>query len=146
MDQGVISSFKTKYRRHLINRLLAAIDRNENNLKINILEAIHMASMAWREVTFTTIENCFRKAQFVKEEHEQEPNESQDAEVDRNVWDAIQEQFHFELNFEEYVAVYEGVLTAENMRESEIVDSIKESQELIVLKKKSQMMMMRKMC
>ena len=65
MDQGVINSIKTKYRRHLVNRLLAAIDRNDNSrLNVNIREAINMLSMAWKDVTPTTIANCFRKPGF----------------------------------------------------------------------------------
>ena len=39
MDQGVIKSFKAHYRRRLLNRLLAAIDRGGHaNFKINMLK------------------------------------------------------------------------------------------------------------
>ena len=51
LDQGMIKSFKTHYRRHLVNKLSAAIDRNDNNLKMSILEAINMLYTTWREVT-----------------------------------------------------------------------------------------------
>ena len=57
MDQGVINSFKTKYRQCSVNKYLAAIERKEDlkNISINIKEAIDMGFQAWKEVTPTTI-------------------------------------------------------------------------------------------
>ena len=67
MDQGVINSFKSHYRR-LVNRYLAAIENRQdvNSIKINIREAIDMLTIAWRAVTSGTIANCFRKGGFVQ--------------------------------------------------------------------------------
>ena len=63
MDQGVTNSFKSHYRRTLVNRYLVAIENREdvNSIKINIREAIDMLTIAWREVISATIANCFRK-------------------------------------------------------------------------------------
>ena len=68
MDQGVINSFKSHYRRRLVNRYLAAIENREdvNSIRINIKQAIDMIAIAWREVTSSTIANCFRKVGFIK--------------------------------------------------------------------------------
>ena len=68
MDQGVINSFKSHYRRRLVNRYLAAIENRQdvNSIKINIREAIDMLTIAWRAVTSGTIANCFRKGGFVQ--------------------------------------------------------------------------------
>ena len=136
MDQGIINSFKIHYRSRLVRRILAAIERGNGNIKINILDAINLLYTAWREVTPTTIANCFRKAGFVKEaggaaeEVVEEPFE-----VDRNVWDAIQEQYEIDIPFENYVAVDDAVLTGENMTDEEIVQSVIASKDTIEVKK-----------
>ena len=68
MDQGVINSFKSHYRRRLEKRYLAVIENREdvNSIKINIREAIDILTIAWRAVTSATIANCFRKGGFVQ--------------------------------------------------------------------------------
>ncbi|KAF5369186.1 hypothetical protein D9615_009952 [Tricholomella constricta] len=63
-DAGVIRCFKAHYRARFMNR---AIDRYDSNVSpaniydLNILEAMRMADMAWKEVDTTTIYNCWRK-------------------------------------------------------------------------------------
>ena len=133
MDQGVIRSFKTHYRRHLVNRLLAAVDRNDNNFKVDILQAINILSIAWREVTPITVANCFRKAGFVKEDN---PVDDGDQEINPEdiFWDAVQEEFAIDVPFENYVAVDDDVLTSETMTESDIVDAVKKSNDAADIK------------
>lgn len=63
MDQGVIKSLKTHYRKLLVLRMLQNIERNETKC-LTILDAILMISEAWEKVTSTTIANCFRHAGF----------------------------------------------------------------------------------
>ena len=136
MDQGIINSFKIHYRSRLVRRILAAIERRNGNMKINILDAINLLYTAWREVTPTTIANCFRKAGFVKEaEGAAEEVVEEPSEVDRNVWDAIQEQYEIDIPFENYVAVDDAVLTGENMTDEEIVQSVIASKDTIEVKK-----------
>ena len=128
MDQGVIKSFKTHYRRCLVNRLLAAVDRNDNNFKVDILQAINVLSIAWREVTPTTVANCFRKAGFVKDDN---PVGDGDQEInpDDLFWDEVQEEFAIDVPFENYVAVDDDVLTSESMTEGNIVDAVRKANE-----------------
>ena len=133
MDQGVIKCFKTYCRRRLLSRILSAIDRGDENLKINILDAINLLYTARREVTPTTIANCFKKAGFVKDEANYQPQE-QPAEIDENIWEAIQEQYAIDIPLENYVAVYESVLTSEALTDEEIVQSVKESTNMEVKK------------
>lgn len=63
-DAGIIQCFKAHYRASFMNR---AIDRYDSNISpahiydINILEAMRMADVAWKEVDTTTIRNCWRK-------------------------------------------------------------------------------------
>ena len=131
MDQGIIKSFKTHYKSHLLHRLLAEIDRDQQtSFKVNLLDAIHIVSMAWREVTCTTIANCFKKAGFIKsEEPENVPAVEDEEQVDRNIWDLIQHQFNIDVPSENYLLVDDAVLTSASMTDEEIIQAVKESKE-----------------
>ena len=116
MDQGNINSFKSHYRRCLVNRYLAAIENKGDLKKINIhvKAAINMASMAWKEVTPCTISNCFKKVGFVKEHIQQPQQESSQLTVDRNVWESLQEHLGITYSFNEYVSVDSNIPTLQN--------------------------------
>lgn len=61
MDQGVIRSLKSHYRKQVVVKIITAIDEGEAE-KITLLDAIMMLSAAWRKVTKSTIAHCFRHA------------------------------------------------------------------------------------
>ena len=69
-DAGNIQNFKVKHRKRLAKYVLARIDENSSATQIikdvNILMAIQWAQEAWKEVTGTTIKNCFEKYGVVK--------------------------------------------------------------------------------
>jgi hypothetical protein len=64
-DQGIIQCFKAHYRARFIQR---AVDRYDEGItpaeiyKINQLQAMRMADLAWRSVDAATIRNCWHKA------------------------------------------------------------------------------------
>ena len=62
MDQGIIRSLKAHYRSSLVKKVIDCIDNNEPMPKINVLDAMQMATDAWKKVTDETIVNCFRKS------------------------------------------------------------------------------------
>ena len=129
MDQDIINSFKTKYRRHLVNKFLTAIENREElkDIQINVKEAIDMAFQAWQEVTLTTIANCFKKAGFVKDQtQEDHPQAEEDVEpaIDRNLWDNLQNDLGFTVEFEDYVSCDSAVVSTEHMDENSIVESV----------------------
>lgn len=64
MDQSVIKSLKSHYRRRLLMELVEC----NGNLKINILDAIHMISKSWEEVTTKTIKHSFKHAGWLEDE------------------------------------------------------------------------------
>ena len=64
VDQGVIRSLKHKYRTCIIKTIINAIDNGKQLPSISILEAMKMLAHSWREVSESTIINCFRKAGF----------------------------------------------------------------------------------
>jgi hypothetical protein len=67
MDAGIIQSFKMQYRNLLLRKRIQAIE-DAADFKINLLDALHLVRKAWNLVQPTTIERCFRKAEFVRRE------------------------------------------------------------------------------
>jgi len=66
MDQGIINAFKIRYRTHIVRRRIQSIEYggDEEEVTINVLDAINYLSDAWDATTRTTIVNCYRKAGF----------------------------------------------------------------------------------
>ena len=62
MDQGVLRSLKTKYRRKIIKRLIRAVDMKKNLPQTLVLDAMQLLQSASSEVWELTIKNCFRKS------------------------------------------------------------------------------------
>ncbi len=67
MDQGIIQSFKMKYRRSIVEDKMEAIEQDSTLPVLDILAAIGKIDSAWKGVTSTTIRNCFKKAGFEKQ-------------------------------------------------------------------------------
>ena len=64
MDQGVIWSLKSKYRTHIIQNVLAAIDQGKQLPVISIVEAVKVLVLSRSEVSKEAITNCFTKSGF----------------------------------------------------------------------------------
>lgn len=72
LDQGIIWSFKCHFKSRLVAFLLNNIDREDKSADelsklINVLHAVTWTKESWKEVTTSTIVNCFRKAGFSTE-------------------------------------------------------------------------------
>ncbi|KAK3082475.1 hypothetical protein FSP39_016336 [Pinctada imbricata] len=77
MDQGVIHCCKLYYRKHLIERKLAAMDKKQE-FNINLAMAMSWLRRAWGKVKKDTIEKCFRKAGFINSEMTDDHTETAD--------------------------------------------------------------------
>jgi hypothetical protein len=67
LDLGVIKCYKQLYRKHLVQTAVCLIDAGKDTKKkINVLEALHYAVAAFKQVTQQTIENCFWKVGYVQ--------------------------------------------------------------------------------
>ena len=75
MNQGVIRSLKTKYRRKTIKRLIRAVDMKKKLPQTSIFDAMQLLQSAWSEVSELTIKNCFRKSGISEKSAEQAINE-----------------------------------------------------------------------
>ena len=78
MDQGVIRSTKTYYRRMVLEKYIDAIDAKKSIPKLTVLDAIDPLVTAWDRVSTETIKNCFRKAGISRETRENAINDSDD--------------------------------------------------------------------
>ena len=68
LDQGIIHCFKAHYHSKFIQRAIENYDKGDSPseiYKINQLEAMRLADIAWKEVDTTTIRNCWRKADIL---------------------------------------------------------------------------------
>lgn len=73
-DQGIIRNLKYHYRNYIVKKIVKDIDDDDStnhsepaiqlSRKLTVLDAIHLLTRAWRDVTPTTIQNCFRKGGF----------------------------------------------------------------------------------
>ncbi|XP_067135445.1 jerky protein homolog-like [Centruroides vittatus] len=62
LDQGIISAFKTNYRREMMKSLLASdIDVNIFLKKMDLKDMSYSIGLAWQTVTSETIRNCWKK-------------------------------------------------------------------------------------
>lgn len=63
LDQGIIRSFKANYRKSIICRLINDYedDLEVTGRNINLFDAMSMIDNSWKNVTNSTIKNCFAK-------------------------------------------------------------------------------------
>lgn len=81
LDQGIIQNFKVRYRRLVIARILAEIEKissaEELTKKITVLDAVMWIHTAVSDIAGTCVLNCFGKCGFsVSYEEEASKNES----------------------------------------------------------------------
>ncbi|XP_043480281.1 tigger transposable element-derived protein 4-like [Leptopilina heterotoma] len=64
MDQGVIKSFKSHYRRKLVLQFIENCEHGNLDKKLSLLEAIRFMAEAWASVSTETIKHCFQKSRI----------------------------------------------------------------------------------
>ena len=71
MDQGIIASFKCKYRRFWVDYMLRQIEAGKNPHKtVTLLKAIQWIRASWANVTDTTVQRCWYKSTVIKKPKE----------------------------------------------------------------------------
>ncbi|CAF4098004.1 unnamed protein product [Rotaria magnacalcarata] len=68
MNQGIIKTFKTYYRKYLVKHIIAnaTTAMTADDVNITALDAVYWIQSAWEMVTSTTIKNTFKSAGFGK--------------------------------------------------------------------------------
>ena len=65
MDQSIIASFKSHYRRHFVQPGMLKAMEVGRDCNWTVLDAIYGVRDAWNKVTPATIKNCFNHCGFV---------------------------------------------------------------------------------
>ena len=130
MDQGIIEACKKRYRSRLLQRVVVDLKAGTET-KISLLDAIHLISRAWNDVTEKSIANCYRKAGFKFDTVvENEPTEDTADRIaeDRNVWNFISKHLNVptDQTFEDYVNCDENLSVDDTeLTEAEIVAEVR---------------------
>jgi hypothetical protein len=127
MDAGIIRNLKIHYRYILSNRRLEASDIG-TAFKCNILDAVIAAKTAWNHVTPSTIQNCYRKAGFRREDLGEQPEVEDDEFVTpfRNVWDRLRDVYGDAVpqDLDDYIDADRVTETSVSLTDAEIVEHI----------------------
>ncbi|XP_066262387.1 tigger transposable element-derived protein 6-like [Euwallacea similis] len=122
MDQGVIHSLKSFYRKMFLVRQISAFESNED-LKFTLFDAIIMISAAWRKVSLNTIENCFRRAGF-KPHIIQEYDDEDDIPLARLV-EFQREELVDQDDEEDYTKIDNDLITTDFPSDAELMNNVK---------------------
>lgn len=114
LDRGIINSFKVKYRRLILDKIIANInDGGKGVLSIDVLEAVYATSSSWNQVTSECIANCFKNAGITSSGQEMECSiieNDDDGDYDNGI---LQLE---EFVFEDYVRVDDNVRLSKNYK------------------------------
>lgn len=99
MDQGVIYTFKSYYRKFMLQSLVCKIDSSTSvhqlATSITVLDAVNWISLSCNSLKNECVQNCFRKAGFLIDGSDVNPNENALTEI-QDIFAALdfdQEQF-----------------------------------------------------
>lgn len=116
MDPGVI---KTRMR-----KIISDMD-DEKSTSTDVLQAMRIVDKAWRNVTTTTIENCFRSCGFLLEKDDTLIPIIQNTIADRE-WEVLKIRYGItEETFENYVGIDEDVAVPGIPTDDGITDSVR---------------------
>jgi hypothetical protein len=127
LDQGIIHSFKAKYRTQLVREKLEALEQNSTIPKITVLSAIQKIEKAWIGVTSTTINNCFRKAGFNGEDYLGEIDTISSIDESREV-ENIYQNYDSDFNMDAYVRFDDNIETHASLNDDEIIEEVQNNQ------------------
>lgn len=128
LDQGIIKSVKTEFRRRLVQRLLINLRMNQPT-SINVKQAAEMLTGSWWNVKPTTIQNCWRKAGLLKTPADPQALECQEDDDDASeLWEEAQGKLAVapSVTFDDYVQCDAAAWTAAELTTEDIVGSVRE--------------------
>ncbi|NXH14989.1 TIGD4 protein, partial [Bucco capensis] len=109
--QGVIRSLKVKYRHYLIKRFVDCIEGNKEFI-LNLLDAIEMLYLCWREITPETIVKSYNETGFKLETKANGKDREVESDFDLIAHaQAAGVEFPEGLSLEEYAALDDGLIT-----------------------------------
>ena len=114
LDTEIIQNFKVKYRKTLVKYVLARIQEDASTTQIvkgaDVLVAIQWIQEAWKEVSNSTIKNCFEKCGIKGD------NELMEAEKDDDLeFEALAKEFTMDISAVEFAIFNANVPASEPM-------------------------------
>ena len=134
MDAGVIRCLKAQYRNSLAKLRLLAFEE-KRDFKVDVLQAMRLLTQAWNSVSEVTIQNCFKKANFVRLEDEdniEEMENNGDRDIE-GIWERLQAcgLIPAACDFTEYSESDANVITRETVSESSILHDLHATAEIV---------------
>lgn len=121
MDQSVIKSFKSHYRK----KVLMEIIDSDGKVSINMLTAVDLLSKAWDEVTPATIQHSFRHAGLTHTTQELVPESSEeDLPLSEWVKQFVMPVFFEPEAIENFVEVDDNLVTSSEMSDEDILIAV----------------------
>ncbi|KAK7601293.1 hypothetical protein V9T40_008734 [Parthenolecanium corni] len=120
LDQGIIKVTKHRYRQRLVQRYINEIDHPELAKPLNVLDALHYITASWQDVSVKTVQNCFKKAGFVKTNVLLTED---DAGLPHFQFEGIEELEARGINLDEYLHVDDNLFTTEAESLNDIIDN-----------------------
>lgn len=134
LDQGIIQSFKVKYRHLVVKKMLSEMEDGVSPSGVNVLQAMRMAYKAWNNVSSSTIINSFKKAGFIKnhESSSQTINIDNSAEnCTENDWIRLTRLMNLDnMEFNDFVVVDDAVTVCGQLDDKDIIAETKASCEV----------------
>jgi hypothetical protein len=123
LDLGVIYYLKAKYRKSVVQKATAAIGR-KSELKLNVMQAVHMIVASWNAVSSAKIVNCFRKVGFTATHMPPGDDEDED-DVGEEDWRKLSS----EIDFSDFVICDDDDLTTSGLSIEDMCDAAEKDME-----------------
>lgn len=126
MDQGIIHYVKSKYRKHLLERMILCSEAGKL-YQVDLLGAVHIIAHVWKNTPPQVIANCFRHSGFVRPEHAAvaddgiEEVSAESTDDDCPTFDAV---LPTDVTFQDYIAIDHGVATSGLLTDQEIINDV----------------------
>ena len=137
LDQGIIRSFKCRYRSKLCRKYFAAIERDTDNKTmqnmlntLNVKIATDMMRESWDSIPASLIKNCFIKAGFADKEEEcvVPDKEVEEETVPERLWENLRAASGApdSMTFEDYATGDDDETTSKLLTQDDVVEMVNE--------------------
>ncbi|KAJ3622373.1 hypothetical protein MTP99_002888 [Tenebrio molitor] len=139
MDQGIIRSLKSHYRKLLVKRLVQDLEEKKRST-ISLLDAVNYIHKAWSLVETKTIKNCFQHAKWRQEDFDE------DDDLPLAEWINIQTDEISGSEDNAFLNFGENIATCASLTDEEIIEEVynENKNTIVIAKRKRKKKMMKK--
>ncbi|KAH7990029.1 hypothetical protein HPB51_026490 [Rhipicephalus microplus] len=121
----MIQNVKHHFKGLLVQRLLAKIERRDENLQISLLDAIHFLAMSWDNVVQASM-NCFHKCGFFSRQDAAPTKNNEEPDADLHIMGC--ENLETEASVRNFITADDNVATCGLRSIEELGDEVKETE------------------